>query len=470
MKLFKNDAQNNDLTSGALLPKIIKFVLPLIITNLLQVFYSAADMIVVSLSDAEGAIGAIGTTGAMINLILNIFIGLSIGANVIVARYIGMGSRDATSKAVHTSLILSVICGAVALTVGLFISRPVLAFMGDEGHILDLAVKYTSIYFVGVPFLSAANFLIAIFRAKGDTKTPLIVLTASGLLNVVLNLFFVVVLKMDVDGVAYATAISNAVSAIVLLIILSKDKGWVKFEWKKLKIDKRALVDIVKVGVPAGVQGAVFSLSNMLIQSSIISLNNAACPGGSAIIDGNAAASSLEGFAYTATNSVYQAAVTFVSQHYGAMKLKRIGKVMKCCYLVTFVIATVVSLTIVFLRRPLLALYGVSEALSELSFSTAQSRLFILLIPYFTLAFMETGSGTLRGLGKSLTSTIVSLLGSCVLRIVWIYTVFRVYNTIEVVYLSYPISWALTGLVHFICTMATRRKLARQYPEAATAE
>lgn len=456
MKLFARRDEN--ILEGKLLPKIIYFVLPLMLTNLLQVLYNAADMVVVGLSDTEGALGSIGTTGAMINLILNIFMGFSIGTNVVVAKNIGKGDREATEKAVHTSLLLGLFLGIVCMIVGIFISRPTLALLGDQGTILDLATKYTVIYFIGVPFISLTNYLIAIFRAKGDTMTPLYILTATGLLNVGLNLLFVLAFKMDVDGVAWPTVISNIASTVLFGISLSRSESWCKLNFRKLKIDKTALKSILFVGLPAGVQGALFSLSNMLIQSSIITVNNTLCPGGSDIIDGNTAASSLEGFAYTAQNSVYQAAVTFASQHYGAKKYERIKKVIADCYLVTFVIAFLAGGIIILLRDPLVSIYSVR---SELAVKAAMTRIFIMMIPYFTLAFMETGSGILRGLGKSLTSTIVSLVGICILRVLWIFTVFAKYQTLESVFISYPLSWTATAAVHFTLSMIVLHRLIR---------
>jgi len=453
-------AQKKDLNmlEGPLLSKIIKFTLPLMITNLLQVCYSAADMIIVGLSGVDGAIGAIGTTGALINLVVNVFIGFSVGTNVIVARNIGRGDKKATENAVHTSVLFALICGVICAVVGFFISRPILAMMGNEGHILDLSSLYTKIYFLGTPFISMTNYLIAILRAKGDTKTPLYILSASGLVNVLLNLVFVLAFGMSVDGVALATVLSNVMSMILLFIKLLRDDSWCRLYWSKFKMTRAAVFDIITVGLPAGVQGALFSVSNMLIQSSLIGLNNAACPGGSAIIDGHAASGSLEGFAYTATNAVCQAATTFTSQHFGARKFKRIGAVMRNCYIVTGVVALIATSIIFGFKDFLIGLY-VSEPLAV---ETATLRNAILIIPYFTLAFMEVGSGVVRGLGKSITSTVVSLIGACLFRIVWIYTVFQLSPTIEVLYLSYPFSWSLTALMQFIVAYTTRRKYLKE--------
>ena len=465
MKLFKG-SKDIDMLEGPLLGKIFLFALPLILTNMLQMFYNAADMVVAGMSNVDGAIGSIGTTGAMINLFLNIFMGFSVGTNVVVARNIGKRDPEAVSRAAHSSLIVGLITGVICSAIGLIISRPMLALLGDEGHILDLADLYTKIYFAGVPFIALTNYLIAIFRAKGDTTTPLIILSSTGLLNVGMNLMFVLLLGMSVDGVALATVIANFVSTLLLGIKLMRDSGPCRLSLKKLRLHKAAVKEIIRDGLPAGVQGALFSLSNMLIQSTIIGFNNRLCPGGSDIIDGNAAAGNLEGFAYVATNSVYQASVTFTSQNFGAAKYKRIASVMRCCYFVTGTIAVVSGGLLLLFRAPLLSLY----VDAPLALETAMTRMFIMLSPYVTLAFMEVGSGVLRGLGRSTTSTLVSLIGSCVFRLVWIYTVCPLVDQLWFVYLSYPISWTLTALTHFIFSETIRRRYLKKQELEACAE
>ena len=450
-----------DLLHGPLFGKIFAFVLPLVVTNLLQNLYNAADMVIVGLSNVDGAIGAIGTTTAMISLIINIFMGLAVGSSVMVARAIGERNEKKTTEAVHTSMLVGMVSGVFTMVLGLLFSKRMLIMLGDRGHILELADLYTRIYFLGVPFIAVTNFLISIFRAKGDTKTPLAVLTTTGLLNVGLNLFFVLAIGMSVDGVALATAISNFASMIVLALILHRDKGWCRLEFRKIIPEKYALRGIVYNGLPAAIQGILFSISNMLIQSSIIGVNNTMCPGGSDIIDGNAAGASIESFAYVSTNSVCQAAVTFTSQHYGARMVKRIRKVIRDCYLVSFMIAEVVALTIFALRVPLARIY----VSAPLAIETATTRLTYMLAIYFTLASMDTGSGIVRGLNRSILSTAVTLMGSCVLRIIWIETVVRANPTLPLIYLSYPITWAITGLCHFIVSMRVTRKMRTLYPE-----
>lgn len=451
--------KDTDLLHGPLLGKIFAFVLPLVVTNLLQNLYNAADMIVVGLSHVDGAIGSIGTTTAMINAVINLFLGFAVGSSVMVARAIGERNERKTSNAVHTSMLVGLVSGLFTMVLGLLMSRRMLILLGDKGHILELADLYTRIYFMGVPFIAMTNFLIAVFRAKGDTKTPLVVLTLTGLLNVGLNLLFVLAFHMSVDGVALATAIANLASMVVLGWILHNDEGWCRLQFRRIRLEKYSLKGIIYNGLPAGIQGVLFSLSNMLIQSNIIAINNRLCPGGSDIIDGNAAGASIESFAYVSTNSVCQAAVTFTSQHYGAHMVKRIRKVIRDCYFVSFLIAESISLLILLFRVPLARIY----VSAPMAVEAATTRLFYMLFLYFTLAAMDTGSGIVRGLNRPILSTVITLMGSCVLRIVWIATAVRANQTLPMVYLSYPISWGVTGLCHLCVSIYVTRKMKRLY-------
>ena len=451
--------KDTDLLHGPLLGKIFAFVLPLVVTNLLQNLYNAADMIVVGLSHVDGAIGSIGTTTAMISAVINLFMGFAVGSSVMVARAIGERNERKTSNAVHTSILVGLVSGLFTMVLGLLMSRRMLILLGDKGHILELADLYTRIYFMGVPFIAMTNFLIAVFRAKGDTKTPLVVLTLTGLLNVGLNLLFVLAFHMSVDGVALATAIANFASMVALGWILHNDEGWCRLQFRRIRLEKYSLKGIIYNGLPAGIQGVLFSLSNMLIQSNIIAINNRLCPGGSDIIDGNAAGASIESFAYVSTNSVCQAAVTFTSQHYGAHMVKRIRKVIRDCYFVSFLIAESISLLILLFRVPLARIY----VSAPMAVEAATTRLFYMLFLYFTLAAMDTGSGIVRGLNRPILSTVITLMGSCVLRIVWIATAVRANQTLPMVYLSYPISWGVTGLCHLCVSIYVTRKMKRLY-------
>ena len=454
------------MTEGPLFTKILLFVLPMMATNLLQVAYNAADMMIVSLSSEANSVGAIGMTGPFINLVLNLFMGFSIGANVVIARSIGAREGERASKVVHTSLLLALTLGVVGCVIGWFISEPVLSAMGIDGNLLDLATTYTFVYFAGAPFVALTNYSVAIFRAKGDTKTPLYVLTVSGLINVVFNLFFVLALGMAVEGVALATVISNVVSSVVLIYCLSRSNDDCKFAFSKLGIDKRALKEVIRIGFPAGIQGALFSLSNMMIQSSVLRVNDILAPGSvyEPVVDGNASVSNLNGFIYTATNSVCQASIAFTSQNVGAGKFDRIKKVMLNCYAITCAVAVICSTTLVIFNHQLLALYGITdgEGLAGIAYSAAMTKMRCETMTYFLLAFMEVGCGVLRGLGKSLTSTVITLVGACLLRVVWILTVFEHFLTLESIYISYPVSWTVTGIVALIIALRLLKKLSER--------
>ena len=463
-----------DFTNGKVFLKIVWFVLPIVASNLLQMLYNAADMMVVSLSHEQNAVGAIGTTGSFIHLIVNFFIGFAVGANVVVAREIGAGDKDRVQKAVHTSLVVAVLSGVAGGGVGLLISRPVLTAMGNTGNLLELAVTYTLIYFAGVPFLALTNYLMAIFRAKGDAKTPLIVLASTGVLNVVMNLFFVLVCGMSVEGVALATAIANVASAAILLIILSRAQDDTAFAWKLLSVDRAALKDIVVNGLPAGIQSALFSLSNMLIQSSIVTVNNNVCPSGvdyAPVVNGNAAAANLDAFIYTAMNAVYQGAITFTSQNVGAGKPHRVKRIMYSCFGIVTMIGVALTALLLIFKQPLLSLYGIvpgaEGSLERLAYETAVIRFRWVSTPYFLCGVMEVCTGVLRGLGKSVTSTVISLIGACLLRVVWLLTVFPVSQTLETMFVSYPMTWIVTNIAAFIVIQLSLWKILREKRELA---
>ncbi len=457
-----------DFTEGRIFLKIVWFILPIVATNLLQMFYNAADMMVVSLSSEPNAVGAIGMTGSFINLVINVFIGFAVGANVVVARDIGARNKEKTQKAVHTALMMGAGFGLIGMGIGLTISRPVLSFMGAQGSLLDLAVTYTSIYFACVPFLALMNYLISIFRAKGDAKTPLIVLACTGLLNVILNLFFVLVVGLSVEGVAIATAMANVVSVIILMIKLHKDDDYTTFRWSNLKWDREAFKDIVRNGLPAGIQGALFSLSNVIIQSSIVSVNNAMCPPDrlyDPIVNGSSAAGNIEGFVYTSMNAVYQGAITVTSQNMGAEKPHRIKRVLYCCMGITTLVGLFTSLVATVLKTPLLALYGVKGgaegSMEALAMYAANTRYLYITAPYFLCGLMEVNSGVLRGMGKSFVSMIISLVGACLLRVIWLWTVFPAYPTLEIIFVSYPITWIVTVAVAFITIQVLLKKILK---------
>lgn len=459
--------KNINMTEGPVFKNIILFALPLIVTNLLQVLYTAADTMVVSFSHEADAVGAIGTTTAMINLIVNIFIGCSVGAKVAAARNLGANDAKKTANTVHTAIAMSIIFGIICCITGIFAANPVLTAMGNSGRLLTLAERYTKIYFLGVPFISVTNFAIAIIHANGDTKTPLYILTFTGLLHVVLNLFFVLVCGFSVGGMAAASGISNAASAIILVARLMRDKGVCRLNPKRLRIEKQSFLSILHIGVPAGIQSALFSLSHMVIQSSIVSVNNAVAPPGSAfapVVKGSSAATSVESFGYTVVNSTAQAAISFTGQNAGAGKYDRVKKVRRSCYTAVFGLSVVFAAIMLTFKDPMLSLYGVtkgaSESLEEIAYNTAVTRMLCMFIPYFLLGFMEVGSGIMQGLGRSVTSTAVSLTGSVAFRILWIMTAFKAYPNAVTVFLSYPISWLLTSAAQYILLLHFRKHYA----------
>ncbi len=443
--------RNVDMLHGPLLSRMLVFIVPVILTNLLQVFYNAADMVIAGLSSEPDAVGAIGTTGSFSSLMVNLFIGLSVGANVVIARHIGAGERERASRAVHTASVLAVLLGAVGGAIGFVIAPTVMRAMGNEGRLLELSVTYIRIYFVCMPAHALSNYAIAIYRAKGDTQTPLIVLTASGILNVLLNLFFVLVVGLSVEGVAIATGIAALASAIVLYTRLTRDDGPCRFSLRALCLDRAELSRILRIGLPSGLQNALFSISNMLIQSSIIALNNAAAPAGAAyapVVKGNTAVNSIENFAFTAVNAATQATISFTSQNLGAKQYDRIKRVARTSFAINATFAVLMMALLYALHRPLLALYGVraGDALGDIAMQTAITRIAVRFPTFVLYALMDATAGVMRGLGKASRSAIASFLGTCVFRVAWIYTVFRAIFTPAALYFSYPVSWLLTLL------------------------
>jgi putative MATE family efflux protein len=456
-----------EMTEGPVFGKILLFAVPLLLTNALQVPYNAADMIVVGrFSSAEGAVGAIGATGPLINLMLNMLFGIAVGANVVAANSIGAGDEERTRSVVHSSIQLAVLFGVVSMAAGLIFSRQLLVIMNSDPQLIDLSDKYLKIYFLGVPFASLMNYASAILRAKGDTNTPFIVMSLSGLLNVILNIVFVAGLGMNVDGVAIATVISTVVSSLAILIIMAKSSDWCRLEWKRLlRFDRPSVTRVIAVGFPAGIQGTLFSVSNVFIQSAVNGF-------GPSVITGNAIAVNVESLAYTTTNSIYQATITFTGQNVGAKKPERIGMIMRSCYFATFCVAVVTTSLLMLFRREVTMLYMAGDTPNAAAvFDTAMFRYNIVLTWFFVLAFMEVGSGLVRGMGKSLLSAVVTLIGSCLLRIVWIYTGFALSPTLGVLLMIIPISWGITALTHFVCALIIRRKLLlRKKSETEAAE
>ena len=446
--------RNQNLTEGPILSKIILFTLPLIATAILQLLFNTADTIVVGRwggdtpEECNTALAAVGSCGALINLIVNLFFGLSVGAGVCVAHDIGAKQYEEVSKTVHTSVLASLICGLVVTIFGLFMARPLLAVMGTDPEVLDQAVPYMCAYFCGMPANMLYNYCASMLRSSGDTTRPLIFLSVAGIVNVVLNLIMVIVFHLGAVGVGIATAVSQWISCILIVLFMMKSDGPCKIEWKKFHIDPQKFRKIVTIGLPAGLQGTLFSLSNVLIQSSINSF-------GKIVVAGNTAASNIDGYIYATQNALYHTALTFVGQNMGAKKFDRLKKCIVWCAVVVTVVGVCVGSFAFIFGEPLLRIFA-PEADDVVS--AGMIRLSIMGSCYFLCGLMGVGCGVMRGLGKSILPMIVSLLGSCVFRIVWIYTVFAIFPTLFMLYLSYPISWTLTALTHYICCFLILKK------------
>ncbi len=443
---------SKSMREGPILKSVIVYTVPIILTGLLQLLFNAADLIVVGWFSGSDSVAAVGATGALTNLIINLFIGLSVGAGVAVAQGLGAGNGKQTSEAVHTAVPVAVISGIFLTVIGVLFSRNFLELMGTpDGKLLRLASVYMQIYFAGMTFSMLYNFGSAILRAAGDTRSPLIFLTIAGVLNVILNIVFVALFKLDVAGVALATSISQAVSAILVLLALMKRQDACRFEFKKMHIYKNSLLRMVKIGVPAGLQGSLFSISNVLIQSSVNSF-------GAAHMSGSAAASSIEGFCYVTMNSFHQTALNFCGQNYGAGDFKRVKRITWVCLMTVAVAGFVVGNLSYIFGRELLKIY-ITDSPEAINYG--MERLKFMVVPYFLCGIMDTTTGSMRGIGSSVIPMVITVVGVCVMRIVWIYTVFALpqYHTFSGLFISYPISWLLTFAALFISfTVVMRRK------------
>ncbi|MDE6979795.1 MAG: MATE family efflux transporter [Lachnospiraceae bacterium] len=436
-----------DMCNGPLFGKILAFSLPLMMSGILQLLFNAADTVVVGRFAGNTALAAVGSTSSLINLLTNLFIGFSVGANVLIARFYGAKKEKDASETVHSAILLSLICGVMLLVLGLVVTRQILVWMGTPEEVLGQAALYMKIYFIGMPVMLLYNFGSSILRAIGDTRRPLYYLMAAGVFNVILNLIFVIGFQMGVAGVAMATVISQVLSAYLILRCLSRLEGSCKLNLKKLCLKKDKTIQIIRIGFPAGLQGVVFSLSNVLIQSSVNSF-------GSVAMAGNTAAMNLEGFIYIAMNSFHQTAMSFTSQNYGAGKLKRINQVLLLCLAMVTVVGLSMGWAAYLFGKPLLRIYSSDGEVIRYGIM----RLSVICTTYCLCGIMDVFVGSLRGLGYSFMPMVVSLLGACGLRILWIFTVFQWHRSLLNLYISYPVSWFLTGGVHALCYLAVKKK------------
>lgn len=443
-----------DMTEGPLTTKIIKFTIPVMLTGILQLLFNTADVIVVGRFTGKTALAAVGSTGSLINLLVSLFMGLSIGTNVLVARYQGAKDDKAVSETVHTSIALGIVGGLILLIIGVVATRPLLEMMATPEDVIDQSTLYMRILFFGMPLNLILNFGAAILRAIGDTKRPLYYLTIAGVINLFLNIFLVTVFSLGVAGVAIATVISEGVSCGLILLCLKHETGAIRLYFNRIKINPSKCIDIMKIGLPAGLQGCIFSISNVLIQSSVNSF-------GSTVMAGNTAASNIEGFVYVSMNSLHQTCISFTSQNFGAGKFKRIKKVLINCLVIVAITGLVLGNSAYFFGKYLLSAYN-NEA-EVISYGLI--RLSIISTMYFLCGLMDVMVGAMRGIGYSILPMIVSLVGACGLRIVWIYTVFVKFRTLDILFISYPVTWTITFLSHLVCYYIVTKKYKDKFRE-----
>lgn len=453
MMSSKTKQYEMDMCSGPILRKMLMFALPLMLSSILQLLFNAADIVVVGKFAGDNSLAAVGSNTALINLLTNLFIGLSIGANVVAARHYGAKAWDDLRRTVHTAMLLSMLSGALLLVLGVIGAEQMLIWMQTPEEVLPLATVYLRIYFLGMISTMVYNFGSALLRAVGDTKRPLYFLLCAGIINVILNLLFVIGFQMDVMGVAIATVISETVSALLVLRCLVKEKGGIHLELRAMQIDRKKMLQILRIGLPAGFQGVVFALSNVVIQSSVNIFGNI-------VVAGNSAAANLEGFVYMAMNAFYQTTLSFVSQNYGAGKQKRINRIVllgEACVIMT---GTLLGNTVVFFGNELLQIYSNNPEV----IAAGMVRLHYISMIYALCGIMDVMVGALRGIGYSIMPMIVSIVGVCVLRLIWLATVFQIpeFHKIETVYLSYPVTWILTSLVYIVFFVWIRIRSARK--------
>lgn len=446
-----------DMCTGPVAGKILRFSIPVMLSGMLQLLFNAADVMVIGQNCGSVSLAAVGSNGAVINLIVNLFLGISIGTNVLVARAVGRQHRDRVFRSVHTAILLSLILGLITGVFGAVTAPRLLHFISVPDDVLPLASLYLRIYFIGIPATVVYNFGAAILRAVGDTKNPLYFLTGAGILNVICNLIFVKVFLLDVAGVAIASALSQYLAATLVVRCLIKQDGICKLDLRKLHLYREELVEMIRIGVPAGLQSTIFSVSNVLIQSGLNGF-------GSTVMAGNSAASNLDALVYVAQNSFYQAAVSFVSQNVGAGKPERIRHIAVSCYLLVTLVGVAIGTTFYVFGRELLRIFSPEADVIEIG----MVRLKWVCVPYFLCGLMEVGCGIVRGLGYAWLPMIVSTVGGCVLRVIWIYTIFQWEHTLDVLYFSYPVSWLATAAVHFLCVVIlTRRQIRKSREQAA---
>ncbi len=442
------------MCSGPIVSRMLLFTGPLVLSSVLQLLFNAADVVVVGKYAGDNSLAAVGSVGPLINLFVALFMGLSIGSNVLASRAYGSRNDLQMMKTVHTSMLVSLISGIILAVMGFLFTRQILVRMNSPAETLPLASLYLKIYFLGMPASMVYNFGSAILRAVGDTRRPMYYLTIAGVINVILNLVFVISLKMDVAGVATATVISQVISAVLVVICLMRESGSLRLDPRRLHIDKDILLKIIRIGLPASFQGMLFSLSNVIIQSSVNSF-------GATVVAGNSAAQNIEGFVYVSMNAFYQACISFVSANVGARRNDRINKILVRAEVCVIVTGMLLGGYAYLDAHRLISLYTNSEAVV----AAGKIRMMYVSLPYFLCGMMDVMVGALRGLGYAILPMIVSLVGACGLRLLWIFTLFQTprFHETRFLYITYPVSWTVTFLIHVVCYIIVKKKFDRTH-------
>lgn len=450
---MRSNSNQIDMTQGAIFSKLLVFSVPLILSSLLQLLFNAADVIVVGRYVGSNALAAVGSVAPLINLLVNFFVGISVGSNVVTANFFGAENKKDVSRTVHTSYVVSLIGGVLLTAVGVSFAPKILILMGSPEDVLPLSTLYIKIYFGGITPTIVYNFGSALLRAKGDTKRPLYILFGAGIINVILNLVFVISFGLGVAGVSLATVISQTFSAVLVTLILMTEKDEFRLEIKKLKIHGDILSRILKIGLPAGIQGMIFSISNIVIQSSANAY-------GSIIVAGNSSSQSVEGFIYTSMNGFAQGVLTFVSQNRGARKFDRIKKVYCVSLACVTVIGGILGTLVIIFGQQVFSIFSKNQAV----INAAQNRMAIIAATYFLCGLMDCSANTLRGLGYSMTPMVITLLGACGLRILYLATFYQIprFHTYQSIFVSYPLSWGITFLVLLVVLIFVFRKMGKE--------
>ena len=442
--------QQMNLTTGTIGDKTLRFAIQLAVTGIMQQMFNAADVAVVGQFAGKNAMAAVGANSAVVGFLVNIFTGISLGANVVIARCSGAGDKKGIQRGVHTAVLFSVLGGIGFLLLGELAARPLLMFLGVPRGVLDQAVLYLRVYCLGLPVIFLYNFEAAIFRSQGDTRTPLICLMISGVANVLLNLVFVVGFGRAAEGVAAATVIANVLSSGMLLFLLIRQQGPTRLVLKELSLDRDVLASILRIGLPSGIQSSLFSISNMCIQSAVNSL-------GADVMAASSAAFNIEVMGYYVVNSFGQACTTFVSQNFGAGKLDRCRRTIRICLVQDLIVGTAWSLSLLAMGRPFLGLFNPDPNIAAIGLL----RLRPILIFETVNAVLEVFAGAMRGFGYSMVPAVMSLFGVCGLRILWVFTVFRLNPDFRVLMRVYPVSWTITALAVFLAYLRLIRRLDR---------